>query len=353
MVDSESTALPLGYSPKSAYNVTDLNPSIKSVMNRPIAELIEKLQSDQPYQQLEEVEHELKRTLLRLHTEGRDEEIIRITHQLGLLLKYKPYGVKCSTLLGYSIFLLNPREGFSFQRHTDFKTELFHCLANEPGDYAFIAESKDFESVASRSSIEKWWHDGAGDFSAFKKELRRGDVVKVERPGIVHTVIGATVEEFANTSVDLVERIFDQNKGRSTPILQRADVLQRIAALTSQPPICSYQLEAGTLACTDISPRAIGTHATAYQLHASPEFGAEIIAYDTGAHFDIDTTDSFISIFNFNGTVTLESPALSDGALVLRPAESVILPPAMHWSCTSESAGTFSLLTITKEKAFI
>lgn len=190
-------------------------------------QLIAKLQEDQSYNDLEIHEDEFKITMKRLFQAGNLVEIVHKTLELGLLLKYKSYGVKCSTLLGYSIFLLNPNEGFSFQRHADFKTELFHCIETRPGGYAFIAESADFKKIAQNSSVESWWKSGKGEFNRYVKPLTSGDVIKVERPRIVHTVIGCTIEEYANTSVDMVDRLFDQNKGRKVPILSRNEILKK------------------------------------------------------------------------------------------------------------------------------
>jgi hypothetical protein len=113
-----------------------------------LVSLVEKLHKDQNYQELEKWEFEFKGKILELVDKGDYNTAIQSTLSLGLLLKYKPYGVKCSSLLGYSIFFLNPGEGFSFQRHLDFKTELFHFIDTGQNGYGFIAESDDFKAIA-------------------------------------------------------------------------------------------------------------------------------------------------------------------------------------------------------------
>ncbi len=77
----------------------------------------------------ERVEAVLKtylRAIFRQHLSGDDARFLELWQRdLGFVLKYKSYGVKCATPLGYSVFLQNPGEGFSFQRHLTHKTESF------------------------------------------------------------------------------------------------------------------------------------------------------------------------------------------------------------------------------------
>ncbi len=98
---------------------------------------------------VERAEYALKQHLLALMkspVSGDDARFLATwSRDLGFILKSKPYGVKCTTPLGYSIFLLKPGEGFSFQRHLSRKTEVFHILEPLDGARAFVC---DYERLA-------------------------------------------------------------------------------------------------------------------------------------------------------------------------------------------------------------
>ena len=318
-----------------------------------LIQLIKKLQEDQDYHSLETHEVEFKAALKKLFRDGDLNEIVQKTLMLGLLLKYKPYGVKCSTVLGYSIFLLNQDEGFSFQRHIDFKTELFHCIKAYSGGYAFIAENADFAKMIKDSSIENWWKTGKGEFSRFAKPLISGDVIKVERPGIVHTVIGCIIEEYANTSVDMVDRLFDQNKGRITPILNREKILEKLSSSRGVTPGASYQLENGSLHKQSIQTHTHGQGVLTYQLHESPEFSAMRMILNPGSKSEINTENQFVSLFSFNGSITINALSASLRSLKLVASGSVILPPGTKWAIENAHFTDLSVLKIDKELAFL
>lgn len=109
--------------------------------------LAEKISKDLPIQEVEKLELEYKKTIKHLvGTFPNDHEaayaIALSQKRIGLIKKYKSYGVKLSTPLGYSIFLLNPGQGFSFQNHIDSKVELFLTLKVNKGGYIYISEYK-------------------------------------------------------------------------------------------------------------------------------------------------------------------------------------------------------------------
>jgi mannose-6-phosphate isomerase-like protein (cupin superfamily) len=132
--------------------------------------------------------------------------------------KYKSYAVKSATPLGYSIFLQEEAQGFSFQQHITHKTEVFHILATKPGALVFLCESEDWRLHYEPQRFQKW-SSGAKDefFDQHTYRPRAGDVFVISELGVVHTVMGCVLEEFATVSTDMVKRLHDQNLGCPIP----------------------------------------------------------------------------------------------------------------------------------------
>jgi mannose-6-phosphate isomerase-like protein (cupin superfamily) len=132
--------------------------------------------------------------------------------------KYKSYAVKAATPLGYSIFLQEEAQGFSFQQHITHKTEVFHILATKPGALVFLCEFEDWELHYDPQRFQKWL-SGAKDefFDQHAYRPRVGDVFIISELGVVHTVMGCVLEEFATVSTDMVKRLHDQNRGCPIP----------------------------------------------------------------------------------------------------------------------------------------
>jgi mannose-6-phosphate isomerase-like protein (cupin superfamily) len=199
--------------------------------------LVGRLTGDLPIDELEEVEAQLKAIL---HAACRHEvsaaearEIALFQRQVGFLLKYKPYAVKCASPLGYSLFLQNPGEGFSFQRHTEHKIEAFHVLEVLPGGYAFVCDFAEWEAAYEPESFSRWL-GGAPDerYDRFRIDLSPGDVIVIDELNVVHTIMGCVVEEFATVSTDMVDRLHDQNSRAEIPDeFDRQWVRQRLASV--------------------------------------------------------------------------------------------------------------------------
>jgi mannose-6-phosphate isomerase-like protein (cupin superfamily) len=145
-------------------------------------------------------------------------ELARVQLEIGLLLKYKSYAVKASSPLGYSLFLQEPGQGFSFQRHITHKTEVFHILDPQENGYIFLCSYEQWNEVYEPHRFSAWLQ-GADDpgYERFRHPARAGDVYVLDQLGVVHTVVGCILEEFATISTDMVERLHDQNIGRTTP----------------------------------------------------------------------------------------------------------------------------------------
>jgi uncharacterized cupin superfamily protein len=160
---------------------------------------------------------------------------------LGFLLKYKSYGIKCATPLGYSVFLLNPGEGFSFQRHVTRKTEVFHILEPLERALVFLCSSDEWNAVYERGRFDRWLAgENDEELDCIAVRPRPGDVFPVSELGVVHTVLGCILEEFATVSTDMVERLHDQNAGRSEPHVARETVMERLRRV----PVCTPRVDA-------------------------------------------------------------------------------------------------------------
>jgi hypothetical protein len=189
----------------------------------------------------EEVEDEVKtllRAIFREVVNGDDARFLaQWQHDLGFLLKYKSYGVKCATPLGYSVFLLNPGEGFSFQRHLTRKTEIFLILEPLERALVFLCTSPEWEAAYSTDLFQQWL-DGARNKQLDCLAIRPlpGDVYHVHDLGLVHSVLGCILEEFATVSTDMVDRLHDQNAGRAEPHIPREQVMARLHRLTAHRP---------------------------------------------------------------------------------------------------------------------
>ncbi len=170
-------------------------------------------------ERFEEILKAVLRANLRGHVSGETARRVALFQkEIGLLGKYKSYAIKCASPLGYSIFLQSAGEGFSFQRHVTHKTEVFHILDVQPGGYVFICDFKDWEQCYIQETFAAWLAGTADErYERFRYQPQPGDVFTINELGVVHTVIGCVLEEFATVSTDMVDRLHDQNEGRKVP----------------------------------------------------------------------------------------------------------------------------------------
>jgi mannose-6-phosphate isomerase-like protein (cupin superfamily) len=189
---------------------------------RALPVLGEFLHQDLPIEHAERLEGLLKEALratLAGPISGPDaRDIARFQQQVGFVMKYKSYTIKASTPVGYSIFLQNEREGFSFQRHVVHKLEVFHILSVKPGGYVFLCDYEEWKSTYKSDAFERWLAGEANaGYDRYKFVPRPGDVFVISELGVVHTVIGCVLEEYATVSTDMVDRLHDQNAGKRIP----------------------------------------------------------------------------------------------------------------------------------------
>ena len=189
---------------------------------RSLPVLVEFLHEDLPIARTERLEELVKlvlRDALNGPISGEEARIVaRFQKELGFVLKYKSYAIKASVPLGYSIFLQRDGEGFSFQRHVEHKLEVFHILSVKPGGYVFLCNFEDWKRAYTKDSFERWL---AGEnnpaYDCHKFVPSPGDVFVISTLGVVHTVVGCVLEEFATVSTDMVDRLHDQNAGKKIP----------------------------------------------------------------------------------------------------------------------------------------
>jgi len=187
-----------------------------------LPELRDRLRNDLPIGETERLEALLKAVLLEAFARGVSgadaRRIAAFQQELGFILKYKSYAVKAASPLGYSIFLQQEREGFSFQRHVVHKLEVFHVLAVKPGGYVFLCDSAHWDRVYQPDSFARWMEGEPNpDYDPHRFVPHPGDIFVISELGVVHTVIGCVLEEYATVSTDMVERLHDQNAGKSIP----------------------------------------------------------------------------------------------------------------------------------------
>ena len=200
--------------------------------------LAEHLSKDLPIETLERFEAILKSVLHKNLPGSVSGEVARnvaeFQKDIGLLCKYKSYAIKCASPLGYSIFLQNESEGFSFQRHITHKTEVFHILDVKPGGFVFICNFKDWKECYEQDSFSSWLAGAADDrYERFRYRPKSGDVFTISELGVVHTVVGCVLEEFATISTDMVDRLHDQNASRAIPThFDRKFVQDQLAGLS-------------------------------------------------------------------------------------------------------------------------
>lgn len=193
---------------------------------------------------LERYETVLKAILLAYCTptmSGEDaRKIAEFQKAVGFLFKFKTYTIKATIPLGYTVFLHEPKEGFSFQIHKEHKVEVFHILKVMPGGYAFLCTYEDWKKTYDEESFAKWLKgESVPKYDRFKFIPEPGDVLVVNDLNVVHTVIGCILEEFANISTDMVDRLYDQNLANRNSIPEkytREYAKERLMELESTSP---------------------------------------------------------------------------------------------------------------------
>ncbi len=297
------------------------------------------LHQDLPIEDLERLESDFKAllasTIESLSTAEEAMQLAELITDVGLLFKYKSYAIKASSPLGYSVFVQNPGEGFSFQRHRSHKTEIFHILETRPGASVFLAEYSDWEKCYEPAAFAAWL-EGAHDprYERFRFRPEPGDVIVIDEVGVVHSLLGCVLEEFASVSTDMVDRLFDQNLGRGTPAhFNRQFAQQSLQAISAPDPKRLIRLRpSGFVIEPILAHRSVGGETL--ELGETPAFVARRHKLFSGATLRLEADPAravVLYLLSGDGRLTIagepRAQAQSSTSLSLRRGCSSMVPP--------------------------
>jgi hypothetical protein len=218
---------------------------------------------------------------------------------------------------------LKENQGFSYQRHEEYKTELFHFLEDGGRSLAYLADFDDYLKVVQKQSLEEFHNLRTGPHEQFVFHPESGDVLKVDKIGDVHTVLGGNFEEYANTSKDKVSRLFDQNERDFVAPGNRHEVLKKIENLRF--PFSAIELNSGKKI-----ESVRDFNSVVFTLSDKPELKA--FRLKVLEKFSIETGEYLYSLFCTNGAALLR---FANMELEINKSGSVLLPPG----CSVEVEG--------------
>jgi hypothetical protein len=307
-----------------------------------LEELRAPLTSDMPIAALERYEeswkHALSELLFAPLTGSEARAVAAFQRDVGLLPKYKSYAIKASSPLGYSVFFQEPRQGFSFQQHEHHKVEIFHVLEAGPDAFALLCTLDEWNADYDRDAFSRWL-EGSADarYEKWKIPLSPGDVLCLESTGIVHTVIGCTLEEFATASTDMVDRLHDQNEGAAIPESYRRDRVQELLRATPFP--AASRSVTGRNRKPAPIPRSAFPGGEIVTLGAVPGLRASRIHLESARRSPLQSAGEDAQVlFVSRGDVSLllgpaEELARQDPpALALPRGAAAMIPPAMSYA---------------------
>lgn len=331
--------------------------SLEAVVNyglRSLPVFVKHLSNDLPMEIVEKFERILKAVLCAQFTAGASGETAReialFQKEIGFLFKYKSYSIKACSPLGYSIFIQNPSEGFSFQQHVSQKTEIFHILEVDQGSFVFICDHEDWGQVYDEESFTAWLSGQSDErYDEFKYEPKPGDVFIIGQLGVVHSVIGCVLEEFATTSTDMVDRLHDQNAGKGIPrYFNRQFARERLGAISSPTGYRVVEIAKGGPIVNEIAP--------------FPIEGGQIIrlgeAFVTASCYIIEPSkitefhhheECAVSIYVKQGTGRLimgdynEVRRLTPPSVTISVGDLLIVPPGIYYGFVNEGRNRLDL----------
>jgi mannose-6-phosphate isomerase-like protein (cupin superfamily) len=311
--------------------------------------LVDELRADAPIATLEAAERRLKGVLQQELARPLDGDQIRslaaLQQDLGFLLKYKSYAVKAASPLGYSVFLQRPGEGFSFQQHVTHKTEIFYILDVLPGGFVFLCDFDEWKHTYDRESFLAWMN-GAPDsrYERFRFVPEPGDVIVIDRLSVVHSVVGCVLAEFATVSTDMVDRLHDQNEGRSIPAeFTRTFCESRIRHLKWPERSRRVTLEPSGWSRSDVAPRQVqGGLQTDFGNDS--RFSASVFRIDPGARSATSTIPNratCLHIATGSGRLLLgtreELHRASPPALDAKAGDLFLIAPGAHYAIVNDT----------------
>ena len=267
--------------------------------------------------------------------------------RLGFLFKYKSYTIKCSTLLGYSIFFHNAAEGFSFQRHITHKTEAFHILEVKKGGYVFICNYEDWQRIYDKTSFDVWFSGEANDtYDQYKYKPYPGDFIVVDKLGTVHSVVGCVLEEYATISTDMVDRLHDQNEGKKIPShFQREYAIQQLRSASVPNRSRHVALENGSTnpKGVEIEPQKmrggfrtvlLDSFLTASLYEVDPRSQTEFLRTDSHAAVMFVSAGAGQLLIGDSSEISSITPP----AIPISRGETVMVAPGLNYGFSNESS---------------
>jgi len=318
--------------------------------------------ADMPIEALERVEDSWKRALGELLsaplTGAEARRVAAFQRDVGLLPKYKSYAIKASSPLGYSVFFQEPGKGFSFQQHRHHKVEIFHILEAMPGAFALLCTLDEWNAAYDREKFSRWLEGSENPvYERWRTPLSPGDVLCLERTGIVHTVIGCVLEEFATISTDLVDRLHDQNEGSSIPESYRRETALHLLRNTPSPAVSQRVAVPGGQRLQ--LPREAFRGGEVVALGAVPDLRASRIRLESGRQTPVMTSgETALVLFASRGDACLllgtaaELARRDPPALELPRGTAAMISPGMSFEVAAlESDVEVSLHAIRPEVA--
>jgi len=305
------------------------------------------LSEDQPIELLEKYEAILKHLLRALIHSGVNGEAARgiaaFQQKLGFLFKYKSYALKASSPLGYSVFIQNRGEGFSFQQHVTRKTELLHILEVRPGGYVFICPYDDWAAAYDERSFSAWLSGQANPrYDRFSFRPRPGDVFILGRLHIVHSVIGCVLEEYATVSSDMADRLHNQNAGKSVPkTFTRSAFLQQLDAVSFPDTHRLVEIRPGGPHITPLEPESVPggekvslsldpVRAARYRIEPSGETGLEYDARRAASLYITSGTGRLIMADR------QEAAGTAPPSIPVSAGDLLLVPPGIYYGCIND-----------------
>lgn len=314
------------------------------------SELSAELSSDLNIRQLESHEKRWKLALAGTFNRAAGGDVARrlarFQKETGLLRKYKSYGVKAATPLGYAIFLQRPGMGFSFQRHTVRKVEAFHILEVAEGARVFLCPRDVWERIYDPATFAQWLSGSENpEFGRWSVVPHPGDVYVIDDKDTVHSVLGCILEEYASVSVDVVERLHDQNEGLPVPgEFDRQYVRNAIRAITLPATHQRVSIRNGRRECSPIvEERKNGASrtvlvalpeltATFWRLNGSAVSSPVAVPFDRATQLFVHSGTGWLDIRG------MDEPGFHPGrGIAFQSGETLMCAPGCEWRLRADS----------------
>ena len=298
---------------------------------------------DRQIKETENLEN-LYKNLIKHISSQNDQElkflVAKTQKDIGFILKYKSYGIKASIPIGFSLFFLEPREGFKKNKENPIGID---ALSSNPGhSFAFVCTYSEWQ--------KKYKGEINSDLDIFKFIPESGDILQIGESGIVHTVFGCVMEEYANISTDVVDRLHDQNKDRSVPDHYNRQYFNKLLKKVVYPlsnNLVSRQGDSFTRAVINWQNH---DDISELKILQSSDFEAKRILIPNGKYWNLHTNDNYVSLFLTSGSAKCEYEGRN---INLGGYEILFCLPYCNWTIQNTSGDNleFSMIKINKSVA--